>query len=144
MVFTDGRHVQKDNISSCFFHFIQVVIFQIVRRVKEQKMVKVRKKTLSATLHISGTIHFHLCIYSTYDNISRNFFFFFFFHFIKILIFQIFRGVIKRTKNSPQKLCLLHFIFKEPCIIWLSFVVHKCKLMISPRLFFFFKTLIFQ
>ena len=32
---------------------------------------------------------------------------------------------------------LLHYIFQEPCIIWLSFMVHTCKMIISPVVFFF-------
>ena len=33
---------------------------------------------------------------------------------------------------------LLHYIFQEPCIIWLSFMVHTCKMIISPVVFFSF------
>ena len=36
-----------------------------------------------------------------------------------------------------KKLCLVHFTSQEPYIIWLSFMVHLCK-MISPVFFFFF------
>ena len=39
------------------------------------------------------------------------------------------------SKFVHKKLCPLHLISKEPYIIWLSFVVHKCKLMISPGFF---------
>ena len=35
-----------------------------------------------------------------------------------------------------KKLCPQHLISKESYIIWLSFVVYKCKLMISPGYFF--------
>ena len=70
----------------------------------------------------------------------------FFFHFFKNLIFQAFsggRGVeggwglgSKEQKIVHQILCPLHLISKEPYIIWLSFVVRKCKLVISPGSFF--------
>ena len=33
---------------------------------------------------------------------------------------------------------------QEPYIIWLSFPVHMCKMIIAPRVFSFFKSLIFQ
>ena len=62
----------------------------------------------------------------------------FFFHFIKILILRVFRerGGSKGKKIIHKKLCPLHLVSKEPYIIWFSFVVHKCKLMISPGFFF--------
>ena len=49
-------------------------------------------------------------------------------------------SVIKRAENGPkwQKICLLHSISQEPYIIWLSFVVDKCKMIISPGTFFIF------
>ena len=103
-----------------------------------------RKNSVCHTPYIRNhtSYDFHLCIYGTNDNISRNFFFFF--HFIKILIFQVSRegmgegggGSSKGQKIVHKKLCPLHLISKEPYIIWLSFMVHKCKLMISPGVFF--------
>ena len=45
-------------------------------------------------------------------------------------------GSSKGQKIVHKKLCPLHLISKEPYIIWLSFMVHKCKLMISPGGFF--------
>ena len=42
------------------------------------------------------------------------------------------------------KFCLSHFISLELYIIWLAFMVHMCKMIISPEFFFhFFKMLIF-
>ena len=51
----------------------------------------------------------------------------------------------KRAKNGPKwENCLLNSISQEPHIIWLSFMVGKCKMIISPGFFFhFFKILIF-
>ena len=43
------------------------------------------------------------------------------------------------------KSCLSHSISEEPYIIWLSFMVHMCKMVISPGVFFhFYKIFIFQ
>ena len=44
-------------------------------------------------------------------------------------------GVAKGQKmaEDDKKLCLSHLISQEPYIIWSSFVVHKCKLIISPE-----------
>ena len=50
-----------------------------------------------------------------------------------------------RAKNGPnlQKI-ISQSISQEPCLIWLCFLVHMCKMMISPAIFFsFFKILIF-
>ena len=69
----------------------------------------------------------------TNDNISRIFFFFFFI--LSKFWFSRFLGGSKGQNIVHKKLCTLHLISKEPYIIWLSFVVHKCKLMISPGFF---------
>ena len=66
-----------------------------------------------------------------------------FFHFFWILIILVImgsRGSNKGAKNSPKwlKICLLHSISQEPYIIWLSFMLHLCKMIISPGLFFSF------
>ena len=47
----------------------------------------------------------------------------------------------KRTKKKVQndkKFCPSHSISQEPYIIWLSFMVHMCKIIISPDSFFIF------
>ena len=67
----------------------------------------------------------------------------FFSVFSKFWFFGLLGG--KSTK-MVQKLCLPHFISQEPYIIWFSFMLHICKMIIPPGIFFyfhFFKTLIF-
>ena len=44
MIIICGTHVYNDNISSCFFQFFKVLIFQVIRRVKEQKIAQYDKK----------------------------------------------------------------------------------------------------
>ena len=44
MIFICGTHVQNDNISRQFFHFFKILIFQVVRKVKGQKMTQNDKK----------------------------------------------------------------------------------------------------
>ena len=101
-----------------------------------------RKKTLFFVP--LGTIHYMIFIYSTLVCITI----------ISLTIFSYFKHfdfpgcrrvkVQKRVQNY-KKICLSRFISHEPHIIWLSFVVHKCKMIISPRSFsIFFKILIFQ
>ena len=69
-----------------------------------------------------------------------------FFHFFKSLILQVFRWVKgQKMVQNDKKLCLSCCISQELYIIWLLFVVHCSKMMISPSVFFhFFKILIFQ
>ena len=88
-----------------------------------------------------------------------------FFSFFKILIFWVVRSVKghKMTQNGKIMSVTLHFsgtihhmifiygthcpssfIFPEPNIIWSLFGVRKCKVMIFPRFFYFFKILIFR
>ena len=67
-----------------------------------------------------------------------------FFYFFKILIFRLHRGVKgQKMVQNDKKFCLLRSISQEPYIIWLSFMVQMCKMIISPGAFFSFKILIF-
>ena len=60
----------------------------------------------------------------------------FFFHFLKILIFWIFRGVKgQKMVQNEETLCLLYSIFQETYIIWFPFMVHMCKMIISTSIF---------
>ena len=54
------------------------------------------------------------------------------------------RGKREKTVQNYKKFCPSCFISQETYIIWLSFVVHLCKMIISPAIFFSFSILIFQ
>ena len=55
----------------------------------------------------------------------------FFFHFFKILIFQVFREVKgQKMVQNDKKFCSSHSISQELYIIWLSFTVYMCKMII--------------
>ena len=88
-------------------------------------------------LHILGTIHHVIVIYGTHvsnDSISMHFL-----HFYKILTFLVVTGVKGQKKAQNNiKFCPLHSISQEPCIKWLSFMVHIYKMIISSGVFFFF------
>ena len=57
--------------------------------------------------------------------------------FFDIFIFRAVIGVKgQKMAQDDKKFCLLHFIFQEPCIKWLSFMVHYCKMMISSGVIF--------
>ena len=69
-----------------------------------------------------------------------------FFQFFKISIFGVVSGIKgQKMAQNDKKFCLLCFISQESYILWLSFMVHLCEIMISPGLFFvcFFGFLIF-
>ena len=74
------------------------------------------------------------------DDISKCFF-----QFFKILIFRVVKGIkVQKIVQNDKKFCPSHFISQEPYIVWLSFMVHMCKMIISLGFFFqFFKILIF-
>ena len=67
------------------------------------------------------------------------------FYFFKILIFWVHRGG-KRAKNSLewQKILSVVLHVSGTYIIWLSFMVKMCNMIISPGAFFNVKILIFQ
>ena len=51
----------------------------------------------------------------------------------------------QKMAQNYKKFCRLLFISQEPYIIWLSFMIHLCKMMISSGVFsHFFKILIFR
>ena len=81
--------------------------------------------------YISGTIHRMIFTDGThvkYDNISRFFFIYFKFLFLGSIV-----GWCERAKNGKmaKRLCLSYSISQEACIIWLSILIHICKMMIS-------------
>ena len=59
-------HVWNNNISRTIFHFFEILIFQVVRGVKGQKMFPSNKNILSVVLYISGTIDHMTVIYLTH------------------------------------------------------------------------------
>ena len=83
-------------------------------------------------------------------HISPGVFFFFF-----CFVFSFFQNVNvlgcygvkgQSMAQNDKKFCLSHFVSQEPYIVWLSFMVHRYKMMIYPGVFFFhfLKILIFR
>ena len=92
--------------------------------------------------HVSGTVYHMIIIFG---HLCKMIIFLVdFFHFLKILIFRIFRGEKgEKIAQNDKRFFLSHSLSQEPYIIWLSFMVHMCKMIISPGVFFhFFKILI--
>ena len=62
-----------------------------------------------------------------------------FFNF-KILIFWVFRGLKgQKVAQNDKKFCLSDSVSQELYIIWLWFLAHACKMMISPANLFIFQ-----
>ena len=63
----------------------------------------------------------------------------YFFHFFKILIFLVVRRVKwQKMAQNDKKFRLSHSISQELYLIWLWFLAHLYKIMISPAIFFIF------
>ena len=126
-----------------FLIFPKLWFFQVVSGGKRAKNGPEWQKILSLMLHISGTIHHMIVIFGTHvwnDNISRCCF-----HFFKILIFRVVRGVKRAKMVQNEKIfCLSCFISQEPCIIWLSFMVHMCKIISAGVFFSYFQNFDFS
>ena len=112
-------------------------IFWVVRRGKRAKIAQNKKSELHPSCIVSqeqfsmwSWFLVHLCK-RWYPQV--------FFHFLKVLISQVFRGGGggKRAKNGP-KFSPSCSIAQEPYIIWLSFMVHMCKMIISPGIVLIF------
>ena len=135
---------------SVFFNF-KILIFQVVRGIKGQKMTQNNKKfcpsrsIFQEPYLIWFSFVVHMC--KTIMSLGA------FFHFFNILIFQVVQGWgmgegRESAKNGPkwQKiLSATRFMSQEPYIIWFSFMVRMCKAIITPDGFFhFFDILIFR
>ena len=127
---------------SVFFIFWKFWIFGlVVSGVKGQKTVQ-NDKNFCPSHSITQEpyiIWFSFVVYMYKMIISPGSFF----HFFKILIFRVVRGMKgQKTVQNDKKFCLLYSMSQEPYIIWLSFIVHICKIIISSEICFrFFKIL---
>ena len=68
------------------------------------------------------------------------------FRFFKIFIFWVVRGAKRqKTVKNDKYLCSSCFISQKLYMIWLSFMIHMCQMIVSLGIFFqFFKIFIFQ
>ena len=129
-------HMCKMIISSgILFIFSKFWFFWVVRGVKSQKTVQNDSK-FCLSHFICQEPYIMIVIHGAHvqnDNISRRFF-----HFFKIFIFGVVRGLKEQKMVQNGKFCQSRFISQEPYIIWLSFMVHMCKMIVSPGVVFFF------
>ena len=62
----------------------------------------------------------------------------------KILFFRVVMRLIRqKMAQNDKKFCLSHSLSQEPYIIWLWFLVHMCKMMISAANFFILQNFYF-
>ena len=131
-------HIFKMVISpGVLFLLFKILIFWVIRGVKGQKMTQNDKKFCQAHLvsqepyiiWLSFMVNMCEMIISPVG----------FFSFSKFWFFGVVRGVkCKKQSKMTKMFCLLHSISQEPCIIWLSSMVHVWKMTISKGVFFMF------
>ena len=127
-----------------FFVFSVFSFFGLLRGKRTKNGQRWQKKSVCCSWYLRNHISFdfHLWYTCINKNISRSFF-----HFFQMFIFWIVGGV-KGQKISQNDKTILSIVIHSAWYIknhtlWLSFAVHKCKIIISPGIFLFFKILIF-
>ena len=134
----------------CFFifQFFQQ-FFQIFWVVRVEgggvKMVKMAQnyKILSVVFYISRTVHhiwlsimIHICKVIISPDIC--------FHFFKKIFFLLVRRIKRQKMAQNYKiLSVVFYISRTVHHIWLSIMIHICKMIISPGIFFIFSKILF-
>ena len=72
------------------------------------------------------------------NNISKCYFIFSKFLFDGLLV-----GKMEKMAQNDKKSCLSHSVSQKLYIIWLWFLVHMCKMFISPAIYFIFSKFFF-
>ena len=130
------------DISRSFFHFFKILIFQVVSEIKGQNMAQNDK--IFCLLHSISQEPYILWLSFVVHKCKVMIFPGVFFNFFKILIFRVVSAIKgQKMARNDKKLCLLHSISQEPYMIWLVFVLHKCKMIIFLGFFSIFSKLWF-
>ena len=123
--------------SSFFFFFFEILIVWVGSGVKRQICPKMIKNSVCCSSylrnHTSYVYHlWYTCVKGWYLQV-------FLFIFPNFWFFGLLGG--EKVNNGPkwEKFCLAHSISQEPYIIWFSFMVHMCKMIISPSISPFFQ-----
>ena len=135
----------NDDFSRTFFHFFEILIFLGCKgrggggkRAKNCQMKN--NNYIHHMPYLRNSVAYHDVWYTFvkwwYLQVFFSFFFFFFFSFLFFRLLGRWKG--KTWPKMTKKFCLVRFISQELYIIWLSFMVHLCKMMISPGVFFHF------
>ena len=124
-----------------FFYFFKILIFWVHRGVKGKKRSRMTKNCLMRFIFqqpystwLSQIVP--MCKLIMSPGVLLN---------VNLLIFQVVKGLKgQKMPQNDKKFCLPHSVSEEPYIIWLWFLVHMCKMMISPATFFILKILILE
>ena len=73
----------------------------------------------------------HICTVMTYPVA-------FFFIFSKFCFLRVRWVKGRKIAQNNKKFCLSDFLSQQPYLVWLWFLLHMCKMMISPGIFFSF------
>ena len=121
------------------FFNVKILIFQVVKGLKGQKMAQnVENFCLS---HLIFQAPYIIFIYGTHACIKGWYFQAFFSFFSQFWYLALLEGEVKGEKmaQNDKTFCLSHSVSQELNIIWLWFLLHMCKMMISPANFFIFQ-----
>ena len=145
------EHLCKIMIYLCSFFIFQFFqqFFQIFWVVRVEgggvKMVKMAQnyKILSVVFYISRTVHhiwlsimIHICKVIISPDIC--------FHFFKKKFFLLVRRIKRQKMAQNYKiLSVVFYISRTVHHIWLSIMIHICKMIISPGIFFIFSKILF-
>ena len=139
MIIIYVTHVCKDNISRIFLHYFKILIYGVNSVVKGQKMVQNDNNYVchtpylrKHTLYILWWFLVHICkMMASPDTL------FIFWRFWFYGLLGEGGSKCKKMALNDKKICLTS-LSQEPYLIWLWFLVHMCKMMISPAIFFIF------
>ena len=126
--------LSNDDIFAKFFFIFSKFWFSGLLGGNRAKNSPKWQEIMSVVLHISGTIHHMIVIFGTQmqNDIARSFF--------KFFQNFSFSGCQKGERaesgpKSPKPVCRA-FVSQEPYITWSSFMVHRCKRIMSAVLFY--------
>ena len=117
-------------ISSGVFSILKFWFSELSGGRKGKKWPKMGKISVCRTFYFRNPISYDLHLWYTcmmYERIIYPGIFLFFFQNLQFSFCP-----------KWQKFCLSHSVSQEP-YIWLWFLVHMCKMMISPAIFFIFQ-----
>ena len=126
---------------SSFFFNVKILIFQIFRGLKGQKMARNGKNFCLWHLIFQEPYIIWSSFMGHMYNISRHFFSFF----SKFWFLESLEGMVKGQKmaQNDKKVCLSHSVSQEPYIIWLWFGYTCVKWWYLQQIFSIFQILIF-